>query len=113
MASTPSTPFPSIGVPVAASSTTGLTPKNGTVAEPGLVGIAPGCGVIIWPPVSVCHQVSTIGQRCLPTWVSYQTHASGLIGSPTVPSRRRLDRSCLSTHSGPCPISVRSAVGAA
>ena len=36
-------------------------PKNGSVAEPGLVGVAPGSGVIMMPPVSVCHQVSTIG----------------------------------------------------
>jgi hypothetical protein len=40
------------------------------------------------PPVSVCHQVSTIGQRSLPISRRYQIHASGLIGSPTVPSSR-------------------------
>ena len=45
----------------------GFTPKNGSVAEPGLVAIAPGSGEIMMPPVSVCHQVSTIGQRCSPT----------------------------------------------
>src|SRR2546421_11595 len=39
------------------------TPKNGKVALPGFVGIAPGNGVIMIAPVSVCHQVSTIGQR--------------------------------------------------
>ena len=32
-------------------------------AEPGLVGVAPGSGEIMMPPVSVCHHVSTIGQR--------------------------------------------------
>jgi len=37
--------------------------KNGRVAEPGLSLVAPGNGVIRMPPVSVCHQVSTIGQR--------------------------------------------------
>ena len=44
-----------------------LTPKNGRVAEPGLSSVAPGSGVIRMPPVSVCHQVSTIGQRSSPT----------------------------------------------
>ena len=39
------------------------TPKKGSVALPGLVGVAPGRGVIMSEPVSVCHHVSTIGQR--------------------------------------------------
>ena len=43
------------------------TPKNGRVAEPGFSCVAPGSGVIRMPPVSVCHQVSTIGQRSSPT----------------------------------------------
>ena len=50
-------------------------------------------GAIMIAPVSVCHQVSTIGQRPPPTCSWYQIQASGLIGSPTVPSRRRLVRS--------------------
>ena len=54
---------------------------------------APGSGVIMIPPVSVCHQVSTIGQRLPPITRWYQIHASGLIGSPTVPSRRSDERS--------------------
>jgi hypothetical protein len=37
------------------------------VAEPGLSAVAPGSGVIKMPPVSVCHQVSTMGQRPSPT----------------------------------------------
>ena len=41
-------------------------PGNGRVAEPGLVLVMPGSGVIIMWPVSVCHQVSMIGQRLLP-----------------------------------------------
>jgi hypothetical protein len=45
-------------------------------------------------PVSVCHHVSTIGQRSPPMCSWYQIHASGLIGSPTEPSRRSDDRSC-------------------
>jgi len=50
-----------------ASTSAGLTPKNGSVAEPGLRSVAPGSGEIRMPPVSVCHQVSTIGQRPSPT----------------------------------------------
>ena len=50
-----------------ASTISGMTPKNGSVAEPGLSRVAPGSGVIRMPPVSVCHQVSTIGQRPSPT----------------------------------------------
>ncbi len=49
------------------STITGFTPKNGRVAEPGFKGVAPGSGVIRMPPVSVCHQVSTIGTRASPT----------------------------------------------
>ena len=41
-------------------------PGNGRVAEPGLVATIPGSGVIRIEPVSVCHQVSTIGQRSWP-----------------------------------------------
>ena len=78
----PSSTLPSL------STITGWTPKNGIVAEPGLVGMAPGSGVIRMPPVSVCHQVSTIGQRPSPTTRWYHSQASGLIGSPTEPSRR-------------------------
>ena len=48
------------------STTSATTPGNGRVAEPGLVGVAPGSGAIMIMPVSVCHQVSTIGQRFLP-----------------------------------------------
>ncbi len=49
------------------STIAGCTPKNGSVAEPGFWSIAPGSGEISTPPVSVCHQVSTIGQRSSPT----------------------------------------------
>src|ERR1043165_8619778 len=88
------------------------TPGNGFVAEPGLVGVAPGIGVIMIEPVSVCHQVSTIGQRSLPITSRYHIHASGLIGSPTVPSRRRLERSCFMGQCSPHLINARMAVGA-
>ena len=64
------------------------------MAAPGLVAVMPGSGVMRMPPVSVCHQVSTMGQRSPPMWVRYQIQASGLMGSPTDPRRRRLERSC-------------------
>ena len=44
----------------------GMIPGNGFVQLPGLVAIAPGSGLIMMPPVSVCHHVSTIGQRSPP-----------------------------------------------
>src|SRR5438034_5345694 len=94
------------------STTSGTTPKNGSVAVPGFVGVAPGSGVIMIPPVSVCHHVSTMGQRLLPMTLWYQIHASGLIGSPTVPSSRRLERSCFEGHSSPHLMKARIAVGA-
>ncbi len=53
------------GLPLASTSS-GTMPGKGIVAEPGLVVITPGSGVIMMPPVSVCHQVSTIGQRAPP-----------------------------------------------
>ena len=34
---------------------------------PGFIGTAPGIGAIMMPPVSVCHQASTIGARPSPT----------------------------------------------
>jgi hypothetical protein len=48
------------------SRTFGTTPKKGSVHDPGLVGVTPGIGETMIAPVSVCHQVSTIGQRFLP-----------------------------------------------
>ena len=97
---------------VSARTIAASTPKNGRVHEPGTVGVAPGSGVIMCPPVSVCHQVSTIGQRLAPTTSWYQIHASGLIGSPTVPSMTRLDRSCFFTCWSPQLRRARIAVGA-
>src|SRR5882724_5656110 len=76
-------------------------PGNGRVAEPGLSTVTPGSGVIRMWPVSVCHQVSTTGQRPPPITFQYQTQASGLIGSPTLPSRRKLDRSPLRVFLAP------------
>jgi hypothetical protein len=82
------------------------------VAEPGLRVVTPGSGAIMMPPVSVCHHVSTTGTRSPPMCSRYHIQASGLIGSPTVPSRRRLDRSCARGNSGPHFMNVRIAVGA-
>ena len=87
-------------------------PGKGSVAEPGFVATAPGSGVIMIPPVSVCHQVSTMGHFFLPMTRWYHIHASGLIGSPTVPSRRSDDRSCFFGCSSPSRMKVRIAVGA-
>src|SRR5437870_4923470 len=98
--------------PARSSATAASTPKNATVALPGLVGIAPGNGVIIIAPVSVCHQVSTIGQRPPPIVFWYHIHASGLIGSPTDPRSRKDERSCFFTHSSPQRMNARIAVGA-
>src|SRR3954451_9525997 len=86
-------------------------PGSGSVAEPGLVGVAPGSGVIMWPPVSVCHQVSTIGQRVPPTTSWYHIHASGLIGSPTVPRTRSDDRSYFFGRSPPALMRERMGGG--
>ena len=74
--------------------------------------VSPGSGVIMIAPVSVCHQVSTIGQRPPPTVSWYQSQARGLIGSPTEPSRRSELRSCFSTCSSPHFMQARIAVGA-
>src|SRR5579863_5024555 len=83
------------------------TPGKALVADPGLVAIAPGIGAIMMLPVSVCHQVSVIGQRLPPIISRYHIQASGLIGSPTVPRRRRLDMSCFFGHSLPHFMKVR------
>ena len=56
-------PWPAgTGLPVE-STIAGTMPGSGLVQLPGLVAMAPGSGLIMMPPVSVCHQVSTIGQR--------------------------------------------------
>ena len=92
--------------------TSASMPGNGRVAEPGLSVVMPGSGLIRMWPVSVCHQVSTTGQRPPPMTFQYQTQASGLIGSPTDPSRRRLERSQRFGYSSPQRMKVRMAVGA-
>src|SRR3954470_17315668 len=92
--------------------TSATIPGNGRVPEPGLVGVAPGNGLIMIIPVSVCHHVSTMGQRPRPMTSRYHIHASGLIGSPTVPSRRRLLIWYLRGYCSPQRMNARIAVGA-
>ncbi|SIA68868.1 Uncharacterised protein [Mycobacteroides abscessus subsp. abscessus] len=87
-------------------------PGTARIAEPGLVSVTPGSGEIMAEPVSVCHQVSTIGVRLPPMTSRYQRQASGLIGSPTLPSSRRLDRSCAKGISRPHFMNVLTRVGA-
>src|SRR5436190_6042937 len=99
------------GLP-ASSTNSACTPGNGKVAEPGFKVVTPGSGEIMIAPVSVCHHVSTTGQRPPPMCCQYQTHASGLIGSPTEPSTRSDDRSCASGNCVPHFMNVRMAVGA-
>src|ERR1041385_411790 len=89
-----------------------LMPGNGLVAEPGFNVVRPGNGVIMIAPVSVCHHVSTTGQREPPMCVWYHIHASGLIGSPTDPSSRSDDKSCFAGKSAPQRMNARIAVGA-
>ncbi len=63
-------------------------------------------------PVSVCHQVSMMGQRSFPITRWYQRQASGLIGSPTLPRSRNDERSCRFGHASPKRIRPLMAVGA-
>src|SRR6478609_11581451 len=108
-----SSPWPlSTGLPSLSSTTSAEIPGKGRVADPGFVDTIPGSGEIRIEPVSVCHHVSTIGQRSPPTTLWYQSQALGLIGSPTVPSRRKEDRSCFSGCSTPHFMHARIAVGA-
>src|SRR5580658_4339139 len=92
--------------------TSSLIPGSGRVHEPGFVGVAPGMGLIIMAPVSVCHHVSTMGHRSCPMMLRYHIHASGLIGSPTLPSNRRLFIGCCAGHCSPIRMNARIAVGA-
>ena len=51
---------------------------------PGFIGFSAGSSLPRKPPVSVCHQVSTMTASPLPTSEWYQRQTSGSIGSPTV-----------------------------
>ena len=87
-------------------------PGRGRIADPGLHVVTPGSGEIITAPVSVCHHVSTMGVVSAPNTSRYQRHASGLIGSPTEPNKRRLERSWAKGISRPHFMNVRTRVGA-
>src|SRR5665213_2959516 len=91
---------------------TGCTPGRGSVAQLGIAGVTPAKVEIKIPPVSVCHQVSTIGHLFLPIFSSYQCHASSLIGSPTLPKTFNVDISFPSNGSNPKLIRLLMAVGA-
>ena len=54
-----------------------LNTKNCRMTEPGLSVVAPDSGVIMAAPVSVCYQVSTIGQRFSPMALKYHVQACG------------------------------------
>ena len=99
-----SLPFSSIKI--------GWTPGKGKVAKVGRVGVIPAIGEIIIAPVSVCHQVSTMGQLVFPILSLYQCQASSLMGSPTDPSTFKLERSCFSTRLKGCFANALIAVGA-
>src|ERR1700692_1636549 len=75
-------PLPCSTSPPASSNSAADTPGSARVTDPGLVLVRPGSGEIMIAPVSVCHQVSTIGQRSAPMTVWYHSQALGLIGSP-------------------------------
>src|SRR6185437_8057103 len=87
-------------------------PGNAVIAAPGLVEVTPGSGVMRMQPVSVCHQVSTIGHFSPPMFLRYHIQASGLIGSPTEPNSRNEERSCPAGNSSPHFMKVRIVVGA-
>ena len=95
------------------STSSGLTPKNGRVAEPGLRSVAPGSGVIRMPPVSVCHQVSTIGS--LPVADDVEIPLPGFRIdrlADRAEQRAAILREVFFTWLSPAPISARIAVGA-
>src|SRR5688500_7523446 len=89
-----------------------MVPGSGRWAEPGVRVVTPGSGVIMCVPGSVCDRVSMMGQRPPPMFLWYQSQASGLIGSPTDPSRRSEDRSKPAGTSSPHFMKVRMVVGA-
>ena len=94
------------------STSEGLTPKNGKVADPGFLVVIPAIGLISTEPVSVCHHVSTTSQFDFPTFAKYHSQTSGFIGSPTVPRTLREDLSEFSKYFSPLAIKALIAVGA-
>src|SRR5690625_24482 len=82
------------------------------MAAPGFVEVTPGSGLIRMLPFSVCQQVSTMGHLLPPICSRYHIQASGLMGSPTLPSRRSEERSYSAGMSRPHRMKVRILVGA-
>jgi len=58
-----------------------LDAEEGARGRAGLGGDCAGDGRDENGAVSVCHQVSTMGQRLWPIFSRYHIHASGLMGS--------------------------------
>ena len=88
-------------------------PKKGRVAVPGLVGVTPGRGVIIMP-AGFGLPPGIDDKACLwpMTWV-IPDPGLGIDGpTSTVPSRRRVERSCASGNGRwPARMKARMAVG--
>lgn len=59
MVKTPSTPGVVSSAPFVGFKSAGSTPKNGSVQQPGLMGVVPASGAISYDPVSVWKKVST------------------------------------------------------
>src|SRR6266567_2145019 len=106
------TRYPALAGSPLSLTTSVAMPGKALVAEPGLRVVRPGRGVMRICPVSVCHHVSTTGQRPPPITFQYQTQASGLMGSPTEPRSLKLDRSQRPGYWSPQRMKVRMAVGA-
>src|SRR5512136_1302635 len=105
-------PSPTLtGFPVS-SKISCVVPGKLLPATVGIKGPMPGKALIKVAPVSVCHHVSTTGHLSPPMTLKYHSQASWLIGSPTVPRRRRLLKSCFLGHSSPHFKIILIAVGA-
>ena len=61
-------PLPSFTSVPASSRIVAEIPGSGVPANPGFMVDTPGRPEIMMAPVSVCHQVSTIGHRSPPMW---------------------------------------------
>ena len=85
-------------------------PSTAGPQDPGFIGLSAGSEEPRNPPVSVCHQVSTMTAWPLPTTSWYHRHTSGSIGSPTVVMCLN-EYPYLAGSSGPTLRSIRIAVG--
>src|SRR4029077_8583709 len=95
-----SRPLPCSTSPPASSNSAADTPGSARVTEPGLVLVRPGSGEIMIAPVSVCHQVSTIGQRPAPMTVWY---IPDLIPWQLAVEQQRRSRGGQAEHIDPVP----------